>query len=167
MLYHLFTYLREHFGLFGAGVFYYITFRAAMAIILSLIITTVLGKGLIRVLQRKQIGETIRDRGLLGENQKKGTPAMGGIIIIAGILIPTLLFARVLNVDIMLMVLSTLWLGLVGFIDDYIKVFRKNKEGLAGRFKIMGQVGLGIIVGTTMYYNQHVVTAREVIPGQP
>jgi phospho-N-acetylmuramoyl-pentapeptide-transferase len=167
MLYYLFTYLRENFGLFGAGVFYYITFRAAMAIILSLIITTVLGKGLIRFLQRKQIGETIRDLGLQGETQKKGTPTMGGLIIIAAILIPTLLFARVLNVYIMLMLVSTIWLGLVGFIDDYIKVFRKNKEGLAGRFKIMGQVGLGIIVGTTMYYNQHVVTAREVVPGQP
>lgn len=167
MLYYLFTYLRENFGLFGAGVFYYITFRAAMAIILSLIITTVLGKGLIRFLQRKQIGETIRDLGLQGETQKKGTPTMGGLIIIAAILIPTLLFARVLNVYIMLMLVSTIWLGLVGFIDDYIKVFRKNKEGLAGRFKIMGQVGLGIIVGTTMYYNQHVVTAREVVTGQP
>lgn len=167
MLYYLFTYLREHFGLFGAGVFYYITFRAAMAIILSLIITTVLGKGLIRFLQRKQIGETIRDLGLQGETQKKGTPTMGGIIIIAAILIPTLLFARVWNVYIMLMLVSTIWLGLVGFLDDYIKVFRKNKEGLAGRFKILGQVGLGIIVGTTMYYNQHVVTAREVVAGQP
>jgi phospho-N-acetylmuramoyl-pentapeptide-transferase len=167
MLYYLFTYLREHFGLFGAGVFYYITFRTAMAIILSLVITTVLGKSLIRFLQRKQIGETIRDLGLQGETQKKGTPTMGGLIIIAAILIPTLLFARVLNVYIILMVVSTIWLGLVGFLDDYIKVFKKNKEGLAGRFKIMGQVGLGIIVGLTMYYNQHVVTTREVVEGKP
>ncbi|MBS1773511.1 MAG: phospho-N-acetylmuramoyl-pentapeptide-transferase [Bacteroidetes bacterium] len=166
MLYYLFTYLREHFGLFGAGMFYYITFRAAMAIILSLVITTVMGKGLIKYLQRKQIGETVRDLGLQGENQKRGTPTMGGLIIIAAILIPTLLFARIENVYIILMLVSTVWLGLVGFIDDYIKVFKKNKEGLAGRFKIMGQVGLGIIVGVTMYYNQHVVTSREVIAGQ-
>lgn len=167
MLYYLFTYLREHFGLFGAGVFYYITFRAAMAIILSLVITAIMGKGLIRFLQRKQIGETVRDLGLQGESQKKGTPTMGGLIIIAAILIPTLLFARIENVYIILMLVSTIWLGLVGFIDDYIKVFRKNKEGLAGRFKIMGQVGLGIIVGVTMYYNQNVVTSREVVEGQP
>lgn len=166
MLYYLFTYLREHFGLFGAGVFYYITFRAAMAIILSLIITTVMGKGLIRFLQRKQIGETVRDLGLQGENQKRGTPTMGGIIIIAAIVIPTLLFARITNVYIILMLVSTVWLGLVGFLDDYIKVFRKNKEGLAGRFKIAGQVGLGIIVGTVMYYNQHVVITREIKDGE-
>ncbi len=163
MLYYLFTYLREHSRLFGAGVFYYITFRAAMAIILSLVITTVMGKGLIKYLQRKQIGETVRDLGLQGENQKRGTPTMGGIIIIAAILIPTLLFARITNVYIILMLVSTVWLGLVGFLDDYIKVFKKNKEGLAGRFKIMGQVGLGIIIGLVMYYNQHVVITREVI----
>ncbi len=167
MLYYLFTYLREHFGLFGAGIFYYITFRAAMAIILSLVITMVMGKRLIRFLQRKQIGETVRELGLAGENQKKGTPTMGGLIIIAAIVIPTLIFARVENVYIILMIVSTIWLGIVGFIDDYIKVFKKNKEGLAGRFKIMGQIGLGIIVGLTMYYNQHVVTSREITPGQP
>ncbi|HYD20863.1 MAG TPA: phospho-N-acetylmuramoyl-pentapeptide-transferase [Flavipsychrobacter sp.] len=166
MLYYLFTYLRENFGMFGAGVFYYITFRAAMAIILSLVITTVLGKRMINYLQRKQIGETVRDLGLEGEIQKKGTPTMGGLIIISGILIPTLIFARVENVYIILMIVSTIWLGLVGFIDDYIKVFRKNKEGLAGRFKILGQIGLGIIVGLTMYYNDHVVVSREVIPNQ-
>lgn len=166
MLYHLFTYLRENFGMFGAGVFYYITFRTAMAIILSLVITTVLGKRLINYLQKKQIGETVRDLGLAGENQKRGTPTMGGIIIIAAILIPTLLFARVENVYILLMVVSTIWLGLVGFIDDYIKVFKKNKEGLAGRFKIMGQIGLGIIVGLTLYYNENVVVSREVRQGQ-
>lgn len=167
MLYYLFTYLREHFGLFGAGVFYYITFRAAMAIILSLVITLVFGKRLIKYLQRKQIGETVRDLGLAGENQKKGTPTMGGLIIIAAILIPTLLFARVLNVYIILMIVSTIWLGLVGFLDDYIKVFKKNKEGLAGRFKILGQVGLGIIVGVTMYYNDHVAISREIVNGKP
>jgi phospho-N-acetylmuramoyl-pentapeptide-transferase len=162
MLYYLFTYLRDAFHLTGAGVFNYITFRAAMAIILSLVISMMMGKRLISFLQRKQIGETVRDLGLQGEAAKKGTPTMGGLIIIAAILIPTLLFARVLNVYIVLMLVSTVWLGLVGFLDDYIKVFKKNKEGLAGRFKILGQVGLGIIVGATMYYNNHVVISREV-----
>jgi len=138
-----------------------------MAIVLSLIITLVFGKKLIRFLQHKQIGETIRDLGLQGEESKRGTPTMGGLIIIAGILVPTLLFARILNVYILMMLLSTVWLGLIGFLDDYIKVFRKNKEGLAGRFKILGQVGLGIIIGCTMYYNQHVVTTREFKEGQP
>ena len=152
MLYYLFTYLRENFGMFGAGVFYYITFRTAMAIILSLIISMLMGKRFIAFLHKKQIGETVRDLGLEGEKQKKGTPTMGGIIIIMAILIPTLLFARVENVYIILMLLSTVWLGLVGFLDDYIKVFKKNKEGLSGRFKILGQIGLGIIVGLTLYY---------------
>ena len=165
MLYYLFTYLRDTFHLTGAGVFNYITFRVAMAIIMSLVISMLLGKRLIAFLQRKQIGETVRDLGLQGEAQKKGTPTMGGLIIIAAILIPTLLFARVLNVYIVLMLVSTVWLGMVGFLDDYIKVFRKNKEGLAGRFKIMGQVGLGIIIGVTMYYNNHVVISREVTDG--
>lgn len=162
MLYYLFTYLRDHFHLTGAGVFNYITFRAAMAIILSLVISMLLGKRLISFLQSRLIGETVRDLGLEGEKQKKGTPTMGGLIIIAAILIPTLLFARVLNVYIVLMIVSTIWLGIVGFLDDYIKVFKKNKEGLAGRFKILGQIGLGIIVGLTMYYNNHVVISREV-----
>ena len=163
MLYYLFTYLRDHFRLFGAGVFNYITFRTAMAIILSLVISMIYGKNLIEFLRRKQIGETVRDLGLAGEQQKKGTPTMGGLIIIMAILIPTLLFARVTNVYIVIMLVTTIWCGLVGFIDDYIKVFKKNKEGLAGRFKIMGQVGLGIIIGVTMYYNQYVVISREVM----
>lgn len=167
MLYYLFTYLREHFDLFGAGIFYYITFRAAMAIILSLVISMIFGKRIISFIQKKQIGETVRDLGLEGEKAKSGTPTMGGLIIIASIIIPTLLFARIENVYIVLMLVSTVWLGLVGFLDDYIKVFKKNKEGLAGRFKIMGQVGLGIIVGLTMYFNQHVVTSREVSNGKP
>jgi phospho-N-acetylmuramoyl-pentapeptide-transferase len=167
MLYYLFTYLRAHFGLFGAGIFYYITFRASMAIILSLAISMLLGKSLIRYLQRKQIGETIRDLGLAGENSKRGTPTMGGLIIIAAILVPTLLFARIENVYIVLMLVSTVWLGLVGFLDDYIKIFKKNKEGLAGRFKVLGQIGLGIIIGLTMYYNQHVVVSREQVKGSP
>lgn len=167
MLYYLFKYLREQFGLTGAGLFQYITFRAGMAVVLSLIITLVFGKRLIRFLQRKQIGETIRDLGLQGEEQKRGTPTMGGLIIIGGIIIPTLIFARIENVYILMMLLSTVWLGLIGFLDDYIKVFRKNKEGLAGRFKILGQVGLGVIIGFTMYYNQHVVTTREIRENQP
>ncbi|MBS1644762.1 MAG: phospho-N-acetylmuramoyl-pentapeptide-transferase [Bacteroidetes bacterium] len=166
MLYYLFTWLREHYGFFGAGVWYYITFRTAMAIILSLVISMVFGKRLIAYLHRKQIGETIRDLGLEGEKQKKGTPTMGGLIIIGAILIPTLLFARITNVYIILMLVSTVWLGLVGFLDDYIKVFRKNKEGLAGRFKIAGQVGLGIIIGSVMYWNNSVVTSRDVTNGQ-
>lgn len=167
MLYYLFQYLREHFSMTGAGLFQYITFRAAMAVVLSLVITLLFGKTLIRFLQKKQIGETIRDLGLKGEESKRGTPTMGGLIIIAGIVIPTLLFARISNVYIILMLVSTVWLGLVGFLDDYIKVFRKNKEGLAGRFKILGQIGLGLIVGFTMYYNANVVTTREVKAGQP
>lgn len=166
MLYYLFTYLRQNFGMFGAGVFYYITFRTAMAIILSLIISMLMGKRFIQFLHKKQIGETVRDLGLEGEKQKKGTPTMGGIIIIMAILIPTLLFARIENVYIILMLLSTIWLGLVGFLDDYIKVFKKNKEGLSGRFKILGQIGLGIIVGVTLYYNQHVTISREVVKGK-
>src|ERR1043165_5599278 len=167
MLYYLFTWLREHYGFFGAGVWYYITFRAAMAIILSLVISMVFGKRLIAFLHHKQIGETVRDLGLAGEQQKRGTPTMGGLIIIGAILIPTLLFARIHNVYIVLMLVSTIWLGLVGFLDDYIKVFKKNKEGLAGRFKIAGQIGLGIIVGSVMYWNENVVTSREVTGGQP
>jgi len=162
MLYYLFTYLRDHFKLFGAGVFYYITFRAFLAIILSLVISMLMGKRLIKYLQKKQIGEIVRDLGLQGENQKKGTPTMGGLIIIAAIIIPTLLFARILNVYIVLMLVSTIWLGIVGFLDDYIKVFKKNKEGLAGWFKVLGQIGLGIIVGTTLYFNDNVVVTREV-----
>lgn len=167
MFYYLFQYLRDHFQLAGAGLFQYITFRAGMAVILSLVITLIFGKSLIRFLQKKQIGETIRDLGLEGENAKRGTPTMGGLIIITGIVVPTLLFARVMNVYILMMLISTIWLGLVGFLDDYIKVFRKNKEGLSGRFKILGQIGLGLIIGFTMYYNPNVVTTRELKSGQP
>jgi phospho-N-acetylmuramoyl-pentapeptide-transferase len=150
-----------------AGVFYFISFRAAMSIILSLVISLVYGKRLIKYLHKKQIGETVRDLGLEGEKQKSGTPTMGGIIIIAAILIPTLLFARIQNVYIILMLISTIWLGLIGFLDDYIKVFKKNKEGLAGRFKVLGQIGLGIIVGLTMYYNQNVYITRETTGDKP
>ncbi|QOR75166.1 MAG: phospho-N-acetylmuramoyl-pentapeptide-transferase [Thermoflavifilum sp.] len=166
MLYYLFTYLKAHFDLPGAGVFQYITFRATMAILLSLIISLFAGKRILLFLQRKQIGETVRQLGLSGENQKAGTPTMGGLIILASIIIPTLLFARLENVYIILMLICTLWLGFIGFLDDYIKVFKKNKEGLAGKFKILGQVGLGLIVGCTLYFNDHVVIMREII-GKP
>src|SRR5574343_948745 len=153
MLYYLFTYLDKHFDLPGAGVFQYITFRTTMAVIVSLIISLLMGKTLIAYLHRKQVGETIRDLGLEGQKEKQGTPTMGGLIILAAILIPTLLFAKLNNIYIILMIVTTIWMGTIGFIDDYIKVFRKNKEGLAGRFKIVGQVGLGLIVGYTMFFH--------------
>ncbi len=165
MLYYLFNFLEQQFNFIGAGVFQYITFRVVLATILSLIITLIYGKRMINFLRNQQIGETVRDLGLAGETAKKGTPTMGGIIILSGIIIPTLLFAKIENVYILLMLLSTLWCGIIGFIDDYIKVFKKNKEGLAGRFKIVGQVGLGIIVGLTMYYNQNVQIQRETTDG--
>jgi phospho-N-acetylmuramoyl-pentapeptide-transferase len=164
VLYYIFTYLRDKFHLFGAGLFNFITFRAAMAIILSLVITLLFGKRIINFLHKKQMSETIRELGLAGEAQKKGTPTMGGLMIIAGIIIPTMLFARVENVYIILMIVSTVWLGFIGFLDDYIKIFRNNKKGLAGKFKVLGQVGLGIIVGVTLYFNDHVVISREVHP---
>ncbi len=143
-------------------MFQYISFRSALAFITSLIISMIYGKKIIKLLQRQQIGETIRDLGLEGQMQKKGTPTMGGLIIIASILIPTLLFAKLDNVYIILMIITTLWLGLIGFVDDYIKVFKKNKEGLAGRFKIIGQVGLGIIVALTLYLSNDVVIREKV-----
>ncbi len=165
MLYYLFNYLREQFDLSGAGLFQYITFRAGLAILLSLVITMVFGKVLIQFLKKKQIGETVRDLGLEGENAKQGTPTMGGLIIIAGILIPTLLFAQVHNIYIIMMILATVWLGIIGFIDDYIKVFKKDKDGLKGRFKVLGQVGLGCIIGITMFYHQDIVTSKKVEVG--
>src|SRR5882672_335788 len=161
MLYYLFSYIDKRFDLPGAGLFQYISFRAGVAAVLSLLITITFGNQLISFLRRKQVGEDIRDLGLAGQLQKKGTPTMGGLIIIAAILIPTLLMAKLENVYVILLVVTTLWLGLIGFLDDYIKVFKKNKEGLAGRFKIVGQVTIGLIVGLTLYFNQHVVI-REV-----
>ena len=153
MLYYLFNYLHETFGLPGTGLFQFLSFRAAMAALLSLWITIIYGKRIIGFLQKKQVGENIRDLGLEGQMQKKGTPTMGGLIIIAGIIIPTLLFARLHNTYIILMLITTIWLGLVGFLDDYIKVFKKDKKGLAGKFKILGQVGLGLIIGLTVYFS--------------
>ena len=160
MLYYLFTYLQE-LDFPGAGVFQYITFRAAFALIGSLIITMVIGKKIIQRLQLLQVGEIVRDLGLQGQIEKQGTPTMGGLIILAAILIPTLLFARLDNIYIILMIVSTVLLGLIGFIDDYIKVFKKNKEGLAGRFKIMGQVAVGIVVGSILYFNEDVVVKQK------
>ncbi len=163
MLYYFFDYIEKNFDLPGAGLFQYISFRAGAAALLSLIITITFGKNLINYLRKKQVGEDIRDLGLEGQIQKKGTPTMGGLIIIAAILIPTLLMARLDNVYIILLIATTVWLGFIGFLDDYIKVFKKNKEGLAGRFKIVGQVTIGIIVGLTLYFNDNVVI-REVKP---
>src|ERR1700752_101559 len=162
MFYYLFTWLHKAFDFPGAGVFQYISFRAAMAVITSLIISLLFGKRIIDFIRHKQIGETIRDLGLAGEKQKAGTPSMGGLIILAAIIIPTLLFAKLHNVYIILMLISTVWLGLIGFLDDYIKVFKKNKEGLQGRFKIIGQVGIGLIVGVTLYFNAHVTVKERV-----
>ena len=164
MLYYLFTYLDRHFDIPGAGVFQYISFRAGVAAVLSLLITITFGSQLISYLRRKQVGEDIRDLGLEGQMQKKGTPTMGGLIIIAAILIPTLLMAKLDNVYVILLITTTLWLGMIGFLDDYIKVFKKNKEGLAGRFKIVGQVTIGLIVGLTLYFNQHVVVREVATP---
>lgn len=161
MLYYFFNYLNDYWNVPGTGVFRYISFRAALAIVTSLVFSFFIGKKLIGVLHRKQVGETIRDLGLEGEKQKRGTPTMGGLIILSAILIPTLLFARLDNVYIVIMIVTTVWCGTIGFIDDYIKVFKKDKEGLAGRFKIIGQIGLGLIVGITLYTNQYVVVREK------
>lgn len=162
MLYYLFHYLRAHYNLPGANVFNYISFRAAMALIISLLISMVFGKKLIRLLHREQVGETIRDLGLTGQKEKEGTPTMGGLIILASILIPTLLFARIINVYILLMLVVTIGLGAVGFLDDYIKVFKKDKKGLKGGFKVFGQIGIGLIVGFTLYFNSNVVVKEKI-----
>ena len=156
MFYYLFNYLSQ-MNVPGAGMFKYVSFRSAFAFIFALLIATLIGKRIIRFLQKKQIGETIRDLDLAGQMAKKGTPTMGGIIIIISILLPVLLFGKLDNVYILLMIVTTLWLGAMGFLDDYIKVFKKDKEGLHGRFKILGQVGLGLIVGLTLYMNDNVV----------
>ncbi len=161
MLYHLFDYLQKHYDLPGAGLFQFISFRAGVAMLLSLLISLVIGKYIIRWLQRMQIGESIRDLGLQGQNLKAGTPTMGGIIIIAATIVPCLLMARLDNVYILLMLFSTIWMAAIGFVDDYIKVFKKDKKGLKGIFKIMGQVGLGLIVGITMLVNDEMVVRMD------
>ncbi len=161
MFYYLFDFLDKHTSLPGVGVFKYISFRAAMAVIFSLLFSFLLGKRIIRYLLRKQVGESIRDLGLKGQKEKEGTPTMGGLIILAAILLPTLLFAKLHNVYIILMIISICWLGLIGFIDDYIKVFKKDKKGLAGKFKVLGQIGLGVIVGCTLYFNPNVLVREK------
>jgi len=162
MLYYLFNYLDRAFDFPGAGVFNYISFRAAMALITSLIISLLFGKRIIEFIRRKQIGETIRELGLDGQSQKKGTPTMGGLIIIGAIIIPTLLFAKIHNVYIVLMLITTVWLGAIGFLDDYIKVFKKDKEGLKGKFKIIGQIGIGLLVGCVLYFHPDVVVKERL-----
>jgi len=157
MLYYLFNYLQNHYKIPGAGLFNFISFRAAMAFLTSIMISLVFGKRIIRFLQRKQVGEEIRNLGLTGQIEKQGTPTMGGLIILAAIVVPALLWAKIGTVYIWLILVSTVWLGFIGFLDDYIKVFKKNKKGLAGRFKLIGQVGLGLIVGLTLYFNSSVV----------
>ena len=157
MLYHLFTYLDSTYNLSGAGLFEFITFRAAMSLITSLIIGIAFGRRIIEGLQLKQVGEIVRDLGLQGQIEKKGTPTMGGIIILSAILIPTLLFADLTSVYTHMMLIVTVWLGTIGFIDDYIKTYKKNKEGLAGRFKIIGQIGVGIILGSIMMWHPEIV----------
>ncbi|MBN1113085.1 MAG: phospho-N-acetylmuramoyl-pentapeptide-transferase [Bacteroidales bacterium] len=166
MLYYLFDFLNS-IDFPGAGVFQYLSFRSAMAVIVSLLISTIWGKKVIRLLQLKQIGDEIRDLGLEGQYQKKGTPTMGGIIILMSIIIPVVLFADIKNIYIILMLVTTVWLGLVGFLDDYIKVFKKNKEGLAGKFKILGQVGIGLIVGITLYMSDDVVLQQKTTLENP
>jgi phospho-N-acetylmuramoyl-pentapeptide-transferase len=165
MFYYLFDYLDKAFDFPGAGMFQFISFRAAMSVILSLLISLVFGKSLINLLRKKQAGESVRDLGLQGQKEKQGTPTMGGLIIIAAIIIPTLLFAKLKNIYIIIVMFATLWLGIIGFIDDYIKVFRKDKKGLAGKFKIIGQVVLGVAVGATMYWHEEIVI-RENNPQQ-
>ena len=161
MLYYIFEFLQNNYDLPGASVFQYISFRAALAVITSLLVSLVFGGHIIRFIERKQIGEEVRALGLKGEEVKRGTPTMGGLIIISAILIPTLLFTKLDNIYIQIMIVSTLWLGIIGFIDDYIKVFKKNKEGLAGRFKIFGQVGIGIIVGLIMVFHSDIVVRED------
>lgn len=164
MLYYLFDYLDKHFNLIGAGVFRFISFRAGMAMLFSLIVALIYGRKMITYLRVKQIGESVRDLGLQGQMEKKGTPTMGGVLIIMCVLVPTLLLARVHNIYVIVLIVSTIWLGVIGFLDDYIKVFKKNKEGLAGRFKIVGQIGLGIFVGLTLYFDKGVQVREYFSP---
>lgn len=162
MLYYIFEYIEKNYQFPGASLFGFISFRAALAIICSLLISTIYGKKIINYLHKKQVGETVRDLGLEGQNQKAGTPTMGGIIIIIATLIPVLLFARLDNIYVILLIITTLWMGAIGFIDDYIKIFKKDKKGLKGKFKVLGQVGLGIIVGVTLYFHPDITIREEV-----
>lgn len=162
MLYYLFDYLERTYDMPGAGLFEFITFRAALAVILSLFIASVYGKKIINYLRKKQVGESIRDLGLEGQNEKAGTPTMGGIIIILATLIPVLLFAKLENIYVILLLVTTVWMGTIGFIDDYIKKFKNDKQGLPGKFKVIGQIGLGLFVGATMYFHPDIVVQRSV-----
>lgn len=161
MLYYLFEYLENNYNIPGAGLFGFITFRAAMAVILSLFIATVFGKKIIGILKRKQMGETIRDLGLEGQNEKAGTPTMGGVIIILATLVPVLLLAKLENIYVIMLIVTTLWMGVIGFIDDYLKKFKNDKAGLPGKFKVIGQVGLGLFVGAVMYMHPDITIKRE------
>ena len=163
MLYYLFDFLDKQYNFTGAGVFQYISFRSGMAVLFSLILSAVFGKRIIKYLRQKQVGETVRDLGLAGQNQKAGTPTMGGIIIIFATLIPVLLFAKLNNIYIILLIASTIWMGCIGFLDDYIKVFKKNKAGLKGIFKVVGQVGLGIMVGSVLYFHPEVTVRKDTM----
>ncbi len=161
MLYYLFEYLDKILDVPGTGVFQYITFRSALALMLSLLLSTIYGKRIIRFLQRQQVGETVRELGLAGQNEKAGTPTMGGLIIIFATLVPVILFAKLHNIYIVLLIVTTLWMGTIGFIDDYIKIFKKDKEGLKGIFKVVGQVGLGLIVGVVLYFHAGVTVRTD------
>ena len=164
MLYYLFEFLENNYNLPGTGVFYYISFRSALAIITSLLVSLVFGGQIIKIIKRFQIGDQVRKLGLAGEAQKSGTPTMGGLIILSAIIIPTILFAKLQNIYIQVMLISTIWLGLIGFVDDYIKVFKKDKKGLAGKFKILGQIGLGLLVGLIMVFHSDIVVKEKNIP---
>lgn len=166
MLYYLFAYLEREFQLPGAGLFQFISFRASIAIIFSLLVSLIFGKKIIQLLNRFQMGESVRDLGLAGQNEKAGTPTMGGLIIILATLVPVLLFAKIDNIYILLLIITTVWMGSIGFVDDYIKIKRKNKEGLQGKFKIIGQVGLGLIVGVTLYFHPDVTIRENATIGQ-
>ncbi len=166
MLYYLFEYLESEYQFPGASLFQFITFRAAMAIILSLLISTIYGKRIINFLRKKQMGESIRELGLEGQAEKAGTPTMGGVIIILATLVPVLLFAKLDNIYVILLIITTLWMGVIGFTDDFLKIKKKDKEGLAGKFKVIGQVGLGLIVGCTMYFHDDITVRQEKAPSE-
>ena len=163
MLYYLFEYLESQFNLTGASVFQFITFRAALAFIFSILFSAIYGKKIINFLRKQQVGETVRDLGLEGQAEKSGTPTMGGIIIILATLIPVLLLAKLDNIYVIILLITTLWMGFIGFVDDYIKVFKKDKSGLSGKFKVLGQIGLGIFVGSMLYFHPE-VTIKEQLP---
>ncbi len=163
MLYYIFQYLDKAFDVPGAGVFQYITFRSALAFIMSLSIATIYGKKIINFLRNQQVGETVRELGLEGQTQKAGTPTMGGIIIILATLIPVFLLAKLNNIYVILLIITTLWMGTIGFIDDYIKIFKKDKQGLKGIFKVIGQVGLGVIVGSVLYFSPEVTVRKDTL----